>query len=129
MAASDKLITIDNDYLVLDEVYQGESLDLEFDLTDLFGETITPADWSDVLIYLYHKYSKENVGYDATDEAWTKVDATVTFTGDVAEITMTNDRLEDGRVGIYRYLIELSTDLINRKTAGDCFILKYATDE
>ena len=61
MAASDKLILVDNDYKTLETVYQGESLDVNFDLSDLFGETIDPTDWGEVKIYLYQKFSKVNV--------------------------------------------------------------------
>ena len=123
MAASDKLILVDNDYTTLETVYQGESLDVNFDRSDLFGETIDPADWTDVIIRLYHKFSKVNVGYTDLVATWSKVAATVTFVTDVAKITMTDDRLEAGQTGIYQYLIEMVDDPIYRKVSGDCFNL------
>jgi len=129
MAASDKLILVDNDYATLEIVYRGESLDVNFDLSDLFGETIDPTDWTDVIIRLYQKFSKINVGYTNLVAEWSKIAATVTFTADVAKITMTDDRLEAGQLGIYQYLIELVDDPIYRKKAGDCFKLLYAADE
>ena len=129
MAASDKLIPVDNDYTTLETVYQGESLDVNFDLSDLFGETIDPADWDDVIIYLYQKFSKRNVGYSDAVGDWSKGAVTVTFTVDVAEITVSDLRLSDAPTGVYKFLIELDADPIHRKIDGDCFILKYAADE
>lgn len=128
MAADNKQITIDSDYTITD-VLRGESLDIQFDLSDIFGVTINPADWTDVIIYLYHKYSKVNVGYSAAVDTWSKIAVTVSFAGDVAEITMTHDRLASGQVGLYKYSIELVAGIAHHKAKGDCFNLLYAIDE
>ena len=142
MAAIDNIITIPTDRL--EEIYQGQSFIIKFDLSDIFGEIINPVDWEEIYIHLYHKYTKEIIyiykDLGEEDKKWLKSDLTITFEGDLAIIrcpVSEESTINNSRTGIYRYSIELQDPgafvedeiAIFRKKTGDCFILKYAMDE
>ena len=130
MAAAHKILTFPTE--VLTTILNGESLYCDFDLTSLFGKTIDTTDYTDVKIYLYHKFSKNNIGFDATHEYWGNVDLNITITGvlnDQARILVTEGRTDDIMSGHYKFMISLEDLPIFEKISNDAFVVNYAIDE
>ena len=118
----------------LTTILNGESFICDFDLTNLFGKLIDTTTYTDVKIYLYDKRLLNNIGFDAATEYWGNVDGNITISGvdnDQARITVTEDRTDELRTGVYMFMVSLEDAVTPayEKEKGDAFIIKTAIDE
>lgn len=118
--------------MILTTILNGESFYFDFDLSAMFQKVVDTTDYNDVKIYLYHKYSKKNIGFDDTHEYWSNVDGNIIITGednDQARIIVNDERTESIKSGLYKFLVSLEDDPVFEKKGDDAFVVKYAIDE
>ena len=117
---------------VIDTILNGESIYVNFDLTNLFGKVIDTTTYTDVKIYLYHKQLLKNVGFSDAIAYWSNTDGNITIAGadnDQARILVTEDRTDELHTGTYMFMVSLEDAPVYEKKKGDAFEIKTAINE